>query len=52
MRLHGNDQLVNAVREIIAVYTENHTIQINTLCRQNSELLVLKHVVQIVTSKL
>jgi hypothetical protein len=32
-------------REIIAVYFENHTKQINTLCGQNEELLIVKVVV-------
>jgi hypothetical protein len=27
-------------KEIIAVYSENHTKPINTLCRQNAELLI------------
>jgi len=29
-------------KEIIAVYTENHKKPINTLCRQNEELLIVK----------
>jgi hypothetical protein len=29
-------------REIIAVYSENHTRPINTLCGQNAELLIVK----------
>jgi hypothetical protein len=29
-------------REIIAVYSENHTKPINTLCGQNAELLDVK----------
>jgi hypothetical protein len=28
--------------EIISVYPENHTKQINTLCEQNAELLIIK----------
>jgi hypothetical protein len=27
------------LRKIITVYTENHTKPVNTLCRQNAELL-------------
>jgi hypothetical protein len=29
-------------KEIIAVYSENHTKHINTLCGQNAELLSVK----------
>jgi hypothetical protein len=29
-------------KEIIAVYSENHTKYINTLCEQNAEILVVK----------
>jgi hypothetical protein len=29
-------------REMIAVYSENHTEQINTFCGENSELLIVK----------
>jgi hypothetical protein len=29
-------------REIIAVYSENHTKPINTLCGQNAELCIIK----------
>jgi uncharacterized protein YktB (UPF0637 family) len=29
-------------KEIIAVYTENYTEPINTLCGQNAELLIVK----------
>jgi hypothetical protein len=29
-------------KEIIAVYSENHVKPINTLCEQNSELLIVK----------
>jgi hypothetical protein len=29
-------------KEIIDVYTENHTKQTNTLCGQNSEFLIVK----------
>jgi hypothetical protein len=36
---HTKDQLV---REIIAVYSENHTKPINTLCGQNLKLLVVE----------
>jgi hypothetical protein len=34
--------LVNAVKEIIIVYSENHTKHINTLCGQNAEVLNVK----------
>jgi len=30
-------------REIIAVYSENHTKHVNTLCGQKVELLNVKH---------
>jgi hypothetical protein len=44
--LHYEGQLVNAVREMLAVYCENHTKHINTLRRQISELpLMLTQVV-------
>jgi hypothetical protein len=39
-------------REIIAVCSEIHTKQINTLCGQNGELLSVKLVVHIVTTEL
>jgi hypothetical protein len=39
-------------REIIAVYCENHTEHINTLCGQNAESLMLTQVVYILTSVL
>jgi len=39
-------------REIIAVCFEIHTKHINTLCRQNVELLKVKLVVYIVTTGL
>jgi hypothetical protein len=29
-------------KEIIAVYTENHTKHINTLCGPNAELVIVK----------
>jgi hypothetical protein len=29
-------------REIIALYTKHHTKQLNTLCGQNAELLIMK----------
>jgi len=38
-------------REIIAVCSEIHTIHINTVCGQNVELLNVKLVVHIVTTK-
>jgi hypothetical protein len=37
--LHYKNQLVNAVI-IIADYSENDTIPINTICCQNAELLI------------
>jgi hypothetical protein len=36
-------------REIIAVYCENHTEHMNTLCGQNVELVNVKQVVYMVT---
>jgi len=39
-------------REIIAVCSEIHTKHINTLCRQNVELLNVKLAVHIVTTGL
>jgi len=39
-------------REIIVVCSQIHTKHINTLCRQNVELLIVKLVVHIVTSGL
>jgi hypothetical protein len=36
-------------REVIAVYAENHTNPINTLCGQNAVLLTLKQVVHTIT---
>jgi hypothetical protein len=39
---HYKDQLVNAVKEIIAENSENHTKPVNTLCGQNAELLIVK----------
>jgi len=39
-------------REIIAVCSQIHTKHINTLCRQNVELLNVKLVVHIVTTGL
>jgi hypothetical protein len=41
-RLHDNDRVANAFKEIIAVYYENHMKPINTLCGQNTELLNVK----------
>jgi hypothetical protein len=41
-RLNYKDQLVNAVKKITAVYSENHTKHISTLCGQNTELLIIK----------
>jgi hypothetical protein len=38
--------------EIIAVYSENLTKPVNTLCGQNAELLALKVVVHVVTTGL
>jgi hypothetical protein len=38
--------------EIIAVYSENHTKYIYTLCGQNAELLIVKAVVHIGTTGL
>jgi hypothetical protein len=37
-------------KESIAVYSDNHTKPINTLCGQNAEILFLKHVVRVVTT--
>jgi hypothetical protein len=42
LRLHYRDQPVNDVGEIIAVYCENHTEHINTLCGQNAETLYIR----------
>jgi hypothetical protein len=39
-------------KEIIAVYCENHTEHINTLCGQNASYLTLKQVVHVVTAGL
>jgi hypothetical protein len=39
-------------REIIAVYCENHTEHINTLCGQNVGFSILKLLVHIVTAVL
>jgi len=39
-------------REIIAICSEMHTKHINTLCGLNVELLILKLVVHIVTTRL
>jgi hypothetical protein len=39
-------------REIIAVYCENHTEHINTLCGQNAQFTCVKKVVYIVTTGL
>jgi len=39
-------------REIMTVYSEIHKEHINTLCRQNAELLILKLAVHIVTTRL
>jgi hypothetical protein len=39
-------------REIIAVYCENHTEHINTLCGQNIQPFTLKQLVHIVTAVL
>jgi hypothetical protein len=35
------EQLV-LFREIIVVYSENHTKSVNTLCEQNAESLIIK----------
>jgi hypothetical protein len=35
-------------REIIAVYCENHTEHVNTLCGQNEEILMLQLVIRTV----
>jgi hypothetical protein len=43
-RLHYIGQLVDDVWEIIAVYSENHTKHINTLCGKTSELPTVKTV--------
>jgi hypothetical protein len=37
LHLHPKNQLVNAVKEIIAVYSENYRELMNTLCGQNAE---------------
>jgi hypothetical protein len=39
-------------RETVAVYCENHTEHINTLCGHNAEFLMLNQVVHIVTTGL
>jgi hypothetical protein len=39
---HYKDQLVNAVKAIIAVYSENHTELTDTFCGQSAELLIVK----------
>ena len=39
-------------REIITVCSQNHTKHINTLCGQNVDLLKVKLVVNIVTTRL
>jgi hypothetical protein len=38
LHLYYGAQSVNAVRETVAVYCENHTEHTDTLCRQNAEL--------------
>jgi hypothetical protein len=42
LRLHYRAQPVNAVWEIIAVYSENHKEYINTIRRQNVGFLNIK----------
>jgi hypothetical protein len=42
--LHYKYQLLNVVKEIIHVYSENYTKPINTLCGQHAELLTGKAV--------
>jgi hypothetical protein len=39
-------------RETVAVYCENHTEHINTLCGQNADFGMLKKAVHIVTAGL
>jgi hypothetical protein len=39
---HHKNKLIKAVWEIITVYSENHTKPVNTFCRQNAELLIIK----------
>jgi len=46
-----NSQLM-LYREIIAIFSQTHTKTINTLCGQNVELLNVKLVVHIVTTRL
>jgi len=52
LRLGYKNQLVNAVREIIAVCSEIHTKHINTLRGQKVVLLNVKLAVHIVTTGL
>jgi tRNA G37 N-methylase Trm5 len=40
--LQYKDHFLNAVREVIAVYSNNHSKPIDTLCGQNAELLNVK----------
>jgi len=48
---YKNHQL-KLYREIIAVYSQIHTKHINTLCRRNVELLIVKLEVHILTTGL
>jgi hypothetical protein len=51
LRLHNEAQPVNAVREIIAVYCEDHTEHINAGSEEDvAPILMLTQVVHIVTA--
>jgi hypothetical protein len=39
---HYKGHLVNHIKEIIAVFSENHAKPINIFCGQNAELLIIK----------
>ena len=53
LRLCYTNRSVNVLyREIMAVCSEIHTKHINTLCGQNAELLNVKLVVHIVTTRM
>jgi hypothetical protein len=42
LRNHTNNQPVNAVRETVAVYCENHTEHTDTVCGQDAEFWYVK----------
>jgi len=52
LNVHFQGQRVNAVLENVAVYFKSHMGRVNSLCLQNSEILILERMVRLIATLL